>query len=139
MNNATKETVIFPLSKRAKMSLCYFIAGKYTQAELIGSKNWHSLMWAIFGAIGANYSNKSEDPRPNFTSVDNTRIREFEELSDFEAAYPSIAKIAKAKADLYNSSNHAAPAEQPREQDSDLSNRMDKIENALATLLTKLQ
>ena len=119
--------------------MSHLAAGFYSDENLIGSKNWHNLMWAIFGQIGKTFSNDPDDPRPNFTSVDNTRIREFEELSDFEAAYPSIAKIAKAKADLYNSPNLAAPAEQPREQDSDLSNRMDKIENALATLLTKLQ
>tara|TARA_R100000655_G_scaffold13777_2_gene31094 strand:+ start:103 stop:522 length:420 start_codon:yes stop_codon:yes gene_type:complete len=139
MTKATKETVVYSLSKKSKMALSYSIAGFYSDENLIGSKNWHSLMWAIFGQIGKTFSNDPSDPRPNFTSVDNTRIREFEELSDFEAAYPAIAKIAKAKADLYNSPNHAAPAEQPREQDSDLSNRMDKIENALATLLTKLQ
>tara|TARA_Y100000996_G_C22544103_1_gene651143 strand:- start:71 stop:490 length:420 start_codon:yes stop_codon:yes gene_type:complete len=139
MTKATKETVVYSLSKKSKMALSYLIAGFYSDENLIGSKNWHSLMWAIFGQIGKTFSNDPSDPRPNFTSVDNTRIREFEELSDFEAAYPSIAKIAKAKADLYNSSNLAAPSEQPREQDSDLSNRMDKIENALATLLTKLQ
>ena len=139
MTKATKETVVYSLSKKSKMALSYLIAGFYSDENLIGSKNWHSLMWAIFGQIGKTYSNDPSDPRPNFTSVDNTRIREFKKLSDFEAAYPEIAKIAKAKADLYNSSNLAAPSEQPKEQDSDLSNRMDKIENALATLLTKLQ
>lgn len=139
MTKATKEAVVYQLTKKSKQALSYLIAGFYSDENLIGSKNWHNLMWAIFGQIGKTFSNDPDDPRPNFTSVDNTRIREFEELSDFEAAYPSIAKIAKAKADLYNSPNLAAPAEQPREQDSDLSNRMDKIENALATLLTKLQ
>ena len=139
MNKATKEAVVFSPSKKSKMALSYHIAGFYTDENLIGSKNWHSLMWAIFGQIGKTYSNDPSDPRPNFTSVDNTRIREFKKLSDFEAAYPEIAKIAKAKADLYNSSNLAAPSEQPKEQDSDLSNRMETIEKALAALLTKLQ
>ena len=51
MTKATKETVVYSLSKKSKMALSYLIAGFYSDENLIGSKNWHSLMWAIFGQI----------------------------------------------------------------------------------------
>ena len=140
MNKATQQNVVFGLNKKSKMSLAYRIAGFYTDENLIGEKNWHSLMWLIFGQLGKTYSNDPEDPRPSFTSVDNDKIRAFTEISDFEEAYPQVAKLAKAKADLFNSTPQEAPkAELPTVTiESDLEARMDKIEAALTLIVTKL-
>ena len=98
-------------------------------------------MWLIFGQIGKTYSNDPEDPRPTFTSVDNDKIRAFEEISDFEETYPQVAKLAKAKADLFNSKPQpeAPKAELPTVTiESDLEARMDKIEAALTLIVTRL-
>ena len=141
MKKATQQNVVFGLNKKSKISLAYRIAGFYTDENLIGSKNWHSLMWLIFGQIGKTYSNDQEDPRPNFTSVDNDKIRAFEEISDFEETYPQVAKLAKAKADLFNSKPQpeAPKAELPTVTiESDLEARMDKIETALTLIVTRL-
>jgi len=140
MNKATQQNVVFGLNKKSKMSLAYRIAGFYTDENIIGTKNWHSLMWLIFGQIGKTYSNDPEDSRPTFTSVDNDKIRAFEEISDFEEAYPQVAKLAKAKADLFNSKPPEAPkAELPRVTiESDLEARMDKIEAALTVIVNRL-
>ena len=102
MNNATQENVVFGLNKKSKMSLAYKIAGFYSDENIIGSKNWHSLMWSVFGQVGKTYSNDPSDPRSTFTSVDNDKIRNIQDISDFEEAYPEVAKIAKSKADLFS-------------------------------------
>jgi len=141
MNKATQQNVVFGLNKKSKQSLAYKIAGFYTDENVIGPKNWHSMMWLIFGQLGKTYSNDPEDPRPSFTSVDNDKIRAFTEISDFEEAYPQVAKLAKAKADLFNSKPQpeAPKAELPTVTiESDLEARMDKIEQAIMLIAKKL-
>ena len=148
MNKATQQNVVFGLNKKSKMSLAYMIAGFYTDENVIGLKNWHSLMWMIFGQLGKTYSNDPEDPRPTFTSVDNDKIRNFKEISDFEEAYPAVAKIAKAKADLFNDipNNHLRhPIEPVATEDhtahnkASLEQRMLQIEETLGLIASKLK
>ena len=139
MNKTNKLNVVFGLDKKSKMSLSYCIAGFYTDQNIIGSKNWHSLMWKIFGHIGKTYSNDPSDQRPTFTSIDNDKIRNIKDISEFEEAYPEIAKIAKSQADLFNSSSSPEPV-QPKADDNDpLEQRMSQIEQTLALIASKLK
>ena len=139
MNNATQENVVFGLNKKSKMSLAYRIAGFYTDENVIGTKNWHTLMWSIFGQIGKTYSNDSNDPRPTFTSIDNDKIRNIQDISDFEEAYPQLSQIAKAKADLFNSPSRAEPVQPAAIVDNNpLEQRMNQIEATLALIASKL-
>ena len=131
------------LDKRSKMSISYAIAGFYTDENAIGSDAWHKVMWTIFGQISKTYSHGYDktDLRPTFTSLDSDKIRAFTEISDFEEAYPQVAKIAKAKADLFNSKPQpeAPKAELPTVTiESDLEARMDKIEQALTVIVKRL-
>ena len=137
MNKSTQENVVFGLNKKSKMSLAYRIAGFYSDENIIGTKNWHSLMWIVFGQVGKTYSNDPSDPRPTFTSVDNDKIRNIQDISDFEEAYPEVAKIAKSKADLFNSSLPSEPV-QPKADDNDLEQRLSQLEQTLALIASKL-
>ena len=139
MKKATKQTVVFAQSKKALMALSYHIAGFYTDENIIGSKAWHSLMWAIFGQISKTYSNDPSDPRQNFTSEDNKKIREIDDLSQFEEAYPEVAKIAKAKADLANQSPKFSAPSEPKESSDLLGKRVDRIEELLGEIASKLK
>jgi len=139
MKKATKQAVPMQMSKKALMALCYLIAGFFTNEEIIGSKPWHKLMWLIFGHISKTYSNDPSDPRPNFTSIDNTRIREFSEFSEFEEAYPDIAKLAQAKADLANSNPQFSTPSEPKESVDLIEKRMDRLEEMLGKIASNLK
>ena len=148
MNKTNKLNVVFALDKKSKMSLSYCIAGFYTDQSIIGSKNWHSLMWKIFGQIGKTYSNEPSDQRPTFTSIDNDKIRNIKDISEFEKAYPEIAKIAKSQADLFNDipNNHlrhpiepVATEDHTAHNQASLEQRMLQIEETLALIASKLK
>ena len=138
MKKATKQAVPMQMSKKALMALCYLIAGYYTNQETVGEKSWHDLQWKIYGHVMKTYSNLIDDPRPNFTSFDNDKIREFKKLSEFKKAYPEIAKLAEASADLVKSKpKSSAPAEP--EESSSLLERMDKLEEAIVKIASNLK
>ena len=136
MKKSTKQAVPFQVPRSVKIALCYHIAGFYTAQELIGDKPWHDLMWAIFNHISNIYSNRVEDPRPNFTSLDSTKIFETSDLEAFEKAYPEVAKVAKAKADLANIPKSSAPSE-PKESHDLVEKRIERLEELLAAALKK--
>ena len=139
MNKTNKLNVVFGLTKKSKMSLSYCIAGFYTDQNIIGAKAWHDLMWKIMNQIGKTYSNDPSNELPTFTNIDNDKIRNIKDISEFEEAYPQIAKIAKAQADLYNSSEAPEPV-QPKADDKDpLEQRMSQIEQTLALIASKLK
>lgn len=133
MSNTPQENVVFGLTGKSKKSLCYFIAGLYVNEDQVEKKEWHALMWTILSAIGQAYSNKTDDPRPTFTTLDSDKIRAFTNASEFEVAYPQVAKIAKAKANLMKPQVQTSP-EIGREA---LDLRLAKLEQLILSLTLK--
>tara|TARA_R100000008_G_C3431143_1_gene89700 strand:+ start:51 stop:464 length:414 start_codon:yes stop_codon:yes gene_type:complete len=137
MKKATKAAIPFQVPRRVKIALCFHIAGFYTAEELIGTEAWFKVMWAIFNQISNIYSNVPEDPRPNFTSLDSTKIFETSDLEAFEKDYPEIAKVAKAKADLADIKPQSSTPTEPKESPDLMEKRIERLEEMLAAALKK--